>query len=115
MNEAQFMGMLVFALATLIGLFAVVYKPLSKNTEAMTKLTMKMEEFTRRMDERDREFREHKQEFDNYKTEHEKEHENYKERIREGQKRQWDKIDELSDDMIKVKHNCGMEGGNKGV
>lgn len=59
---------------------------------------------TLRMDERDEELKEHIKEFDKYK-----------EKVRESQKRQWDKIDELSDDMIKVKHNCGMEGGNKGV
>lgn len=104
MSEIEFLGMLVLSLATLIGLFVVVFKPLNANTKAMVELVSRLDIMTLRMDERDEELKEHIKEFDKYK-----------EKVRESQKRQWDKIDELSDDMIKVKHNCGMEGGNKGV
>lgn len=104
MSEIEFLGMLVLSLATLIGLFVVVFKPLNANTKAMAELVSRLDIMTLRMDERDEELKEHIKEFDKYK-----------EKVRESQKRQWDKIDELSDDMIKVKHNCGMEGGNKGV
>lgn len=104
MSEIEFLGMLVLSLATLIGLFVVVFKPLNANTKAMAELVSRLDIMTIRMDERDEELKEHIKEFDKYK-----------EKVRESQKRQWDKIDELSDDMIKVKHNCGMEGGNKGV
>jgi len=104
LSEIEFLGMLVLSLVTLIGLFAVVFKPLNANTKAMAELVSRLDIMTLRMDERDEELKEHIKEFDKYK-----------EKVRESQKRQWDKIDELSDDMIKVKHNCGMEGGNKGV
>lgn len=104
MSEIEFLGMLVLSLATLISLFVVVFKPLNANTKAMAELVSRLDIMTIRMDERDEELKEHIKEFDKYK-----------EKVRESQKRQWDKIDELSDDMIKVKHNCGMEGGNKGV
>lgn len=104
MSEIEFLGMLVLSLATLIGLFVVVFKPLNANTKAMAELVSRLDIMTIRMDERDEELKEHIKEFDKYK-----------EKVRESQKRQWDKIDELSEDMIKVKHNCGMEGGNKGV
>lgn len=38
MSEIEFLGMLVLSLATLIGLFAVVFKPLNANTKAMLNL-----------------------------------------------------------------------------
>ena len=46
MTEAQYLGMLVIALSSLIGLFAMVYKPLSENTKAMTTLGLKLEYLT---------------------------------------------------------------------
>lgn len=97
-SEIEFLGMLVISLTTLIGLFAVVFKPLNANTKAMAELVSRLDILTIRMDERDEELKEHIKEFDKYK-----------EKVRESQKRQWDKIDELSDNMIKVKQKRNIE------
>lgn len=97
MTEIEFLGMLVISLATLIGLFAVVFKPLDANTKAMANLVSRLDRMAEKMDERDEELKEHIKEFDDYK-----------EKVRASQKRQWDKIDELSDDMIKVKQNINV-------
>ena len=105
MTEAEFLGMLVLSLATLVGLFNVVFKPLNANTKKMAELMLRIDRLAEKMDERDEEFKEHLEEFDEYK-----------EKVRQSQKRQWDKIDELSDDMIRVKHNIDTnKGGNKDV
>lgn len=98
MSEVEFLGALVLSLATLIGLFAVVFKPLNANTKAMSQLVSRLDILTLRMDERDEELKEHIKEFDKYK-----------EKMRESQKRQWDRIDELSEDMIKVKQKQNIE------
>lgn len=98
MSEVEFLGALVLSLATLIGLFAVVFKPLNANTKAMSQLVSRLDILTLRMDERDEELKEHIKEFDKYK-----------EKVRESQKRQWDRINELSDDMIKVKQKQNIE------
>lgn len=105
MMEAEFLGMLVISLATLVGLFNVVFKPLNANTKKMAELVLRIDRLAEKMDERDEELREHLEEFDEYK-----------EKVRQSQKRQWDKIGELSDDMIRVKHNIDTnKGGNKDV
>lgn len=98
MTEMEFLGTLVVSLTTLIGLFAVVFKPLNANTKAMAELVARLDRMAEKMDERDEELKEHIKEFDKYK-----------EKVRESQKRQWDKIDELSDDMIKVKQKQNIE------
>lgn len=97
MSEFEFLGMLVVSLATLIGLFVAVFKPLNANTKAMAELVSKMDRITERMDERDEELKKHIEDFDDYK-----------EKVRQSQKRQWDKIDELNDDMIRVKQNINV-------
>ncbi len=94
MGQSEFIGMLVVGLSSLIGLFAILFKPLNDNTKAMAELVSKMDRITEKMDERDEELKQHIREFDEYKN-----------KVRESQKRQWDKIDELSDDMIKIKHS----------
>ena len=98
MIEMEFLGTLVVSLTTLIGLFAVVLKPLNANTKAMAELVSRLDRMAEKMDERDEELKEHIKEFDDYK-----------EKVRASQKRQWDKIDELSDDMIKVKQKQNIE------
>ena len=98
MSEFEFLGMLVVSLTTLIGLFAVVFKPLNANTKAMAELVSRLDRMAEKMDERDEELKEHIKEFDDYK-----------EKVRASQKRQWDKIAELSDDMIKVKQKQNIE------
>lgn len=94
MGQAEFIGMLVVGLSSLIGLFVILFKPLNNNTKAMADLVSKMDRITEKMDERDEELKQHIKDFDEYKN-----------KVRESQKRQWDKIDELSNDMIKVKHS----------
>ena len=98
MTEMEFLGTLVVSLTTLVGLFAVVFKPLNANTKAMADLVSRLDRMAEKMDERDEELKEHIKEFDDYK-----------EKVRASQKRQWDKIDELSDDMIKVKQKQNIE------
>ena len=51
MSEAEFLGMLVLALTTLIGLFSAVYKPLKNHTEAMTENTCQLKNLTKSFDE----------------------------------------------------------------
>ena len=94
MSEIEFLGMLVICLSSLVGLFAMLFKPLNNNTKAMADLVSKIDRITEKMDERDEELKQHIKDFEDYKN-----------KVRESQKRQWNKIDELSDDMIKVKHS----------
>ena len=94
MSEIEFLGMLVICLSSLVGLFAMLFKPLNNNTKAMANLVSKIDRITEKMDERDEELKQHIKDFEDYKN-----------KVRESQKRQWNKIDELSDDMIKIKHS----------
>lgn len=72
----------------------MLFKPLNDNTKAMSILVSRIDRIAEKMDERDEELKQHIKEFDDYKD-----------KVREGQKRQWDKIDELSDDIINIKHS----------
>lgn len=94
MSKIEFLGMLVICLSSLIGLFAMLFKPLNDNTKVMADLVSRIDRITEKMDERDEELKQHIKDFEDYKN-----------RVRESQKRQWNKIDELSDDMIKIKHS----------
>lgn len=100
MGTAEFLGMLVLSLVTLIGFITAITKPLNKNTKAMTELTMKIEQFAKRLDERDKQFEKHLDDF-----------EKYKEHVRESQKRQWVEIDKHGEKLIKqeqeLKHMKG--------
>lgn len=89
--------MLVLCLSSLIGLFVMLFKPLNDNTKAMSILVSRIDRIAEKMDERDEELKQHIKEFDEYKN-----------KVRESQKRQWDKIDELSDDMISIKHSIKL-------
>lgn len=94
MSKIEFLGMLVLCSSSLIGLFVMLFKPLNDNTKAMSILVSRIDRIAEKMDERDEELKQHIKEFDDYKD-----------KVREGQKRQWDKIDELSDDIINIKHS----------
>ncbi len=94
MSQTEFIGMMIVGLSTLVGLFIAIFKPINENTKTMTELLLKMDTMTEKMDKRDEELKQHIKDFEDYKN-----------KVRESQKRQWDKIDELSDDMIKVKHS----------
>ena len=89
MSKIEFLGMLVLCLSSLIGLFVMLFKPLNDNTKAMSILVSRIDRIAEKMDERDEELKQHIKEFDDYKD-----------KVRESQKRQWDKIDELSDDIL---------------
>jgi hypothetical protein len=94
MYQTEFIGMMIVGLSTLVGLFIAIFKPINENTKTMTELLLKMDVMTEKMDERDEELKQHIKDFEDYKN-----------KVRESQKRQWNKIDELSDDMIKIKHS----------
>lgn len=97
MSEAEFMGMLVLALGTLIGVAVAIGKPLSDNTKAMTTLTMNINHLSEKLDTMDKEFKAHKEDF-----------EKYKDHVSESQKRQWDDINKNSRDITEVNHKIEM-------
>lgn len=86
MSEVEFLGMLVLCLGTLGGVFGAVYKPLQKNTQTMTRLTLTMEHLIERMDDQEERMKEHELEF-----------ERYKEHVSQGQRRQWEEINRQHD------------------
>lgn len=97
MSEAEFIGMLVLALGTLIGVAVAIGKPLSDNTKAMTTLTMNINHLSEKLDTMDKEFKEHKEDF-----------EKYKDHVSESQKRQWNDINKNSRDITEVNHKIDM-------
>ena len=103
-------GIVVLGLSSLIGIFTAVYRPLNENTKAMTKLTInigqlaeKIEEQNKRIDEQERELN------------------NYKDHMRESQKRQWEVLDKHEKEIIETNHNLELcrqqnqKGGNRDV
>lgn len=101
MSSEQFLGMLIIAAGSLIGLCTSIVKPITKNTEQMTKLTGAIEHLTDRMDNQDKEFRKHVEDF-----------EEYKEHMKRSQKKQWDEIDLHHDKLIE--HRNEIEQLKKG-
>lgn len=97
MSEAEFIGMLVLALGTLIGVAVAIGKPLSDNTRAMTTLTMNINHLSEKLDTMDKEFKAHKEDF-----------EKYKDHVSESQKRQWNDINKNSRDITEVNHKIDM-------
>lgn len=95
-SEAQFLGMLVIALISLVGLFMAVYKPLSENTKAMTKLGLQMEHLSEKIEEDRKEHQKHLKDFEDYKN-----------HVSDGQKEQWDAIRENSKQL--QKHDLELE------
>lgn len=83
MTQAEFLGMLVISLVTLVGLFLSIYKPLKENTQAMTVLTVRVEELTKRIDEQKEDL------------------EDYKEHVSNGQKKQWEEINKQGEILLK--------------
>lgn len=94
MSQAEFIGMLVVCGSVLIGLFAAIYSPLTKNTQIMTRLTLTMEQLIKRMDTQDENFKEHIRDF-----------ELYKEHVKDSQRRQWDEIGKHHDELVKHEHD----------
>uniref|UniRef100_A0AAU8B0A7 Phage protein n=1 Tax=Dulem virus 36 TaxID=3145754 RepID=A0AAU8B0A7_9CAUD len=85
MQQTEFIGMLVIAATTLIGLLAVIYRPLSENTKAMTMLTIRVEELTKQMKKQEDELKE------------------YKEHVSESQQKQWDTINRHTEEISAIK------------
>lgn len=84
MSESEFIGMVVIALVTLIGLFFAIYRPLNENTKAMTTLTVKVEELTKQINKQDNELKQ------------------YKEHMSESQRRQWETINKHTEAINKL-------------
>lgn len=97
MSEVEFIGMLVLALGTLIGVAVAIGKPLSDNTKAMTTLTLNINHLSEKLDTMDKEFKEHKDDFEKYKN-----------HVSESQKRQWNDINKNSRDITEVNHKIDM-------
>lgn len=93
MTQAEFIGMMVLCGSVLIGLFAAIYSPLTKNTQTMTRLTLTMEQLIKRMDDQEGSLKEHVRDF-----------EAYKEHVKDSQRRQWDEIDKHHDELVKHEH-----------
>lgn len=88
-DQAQFIGMLVICGVVLIGFISAICVPLINNTKTMTELTIKMSQLIDRMDKQDRNFEKHMQEF-----------EEYKDHVRQSQRRQWNEIDKHHDKLM---------------
>lgn len=95
-SEAEFLGMLILALVALIGLFSAVYKPLSENTKAMTKLGLQIQYLGEKIEEDRKEHEKHLKDFEDYKS-----------HVSDGQKKQWDAIRENSKQL--QKHDLELE------
>lgn len=109
-QQALIIGYGVIALTALIGLFAALYKPLSDNTKAMTKLIMNIEQLAKKIEEQNKRIDEQERELNNYKD-----------HMRESQKRQWEVLDKHEKEIIETNHNLELcrqrnqKGGNKDV
>lgn len=110
MTTAEMIGIVVLGLSSLIGIFTAVYRPLNENTKAMTKLTMNIEQLAEKIEEQNKRI-----------DEQEKTLNNYKDHMRESQKRQWEVLDKHDIEIREVNHNLELcrqqnqKGGNKDV
>lgn len=89
MSQAEFIGMMVICGSVLAGVLAAIYKPLTKNTETMTRLTSRIDTLIDRMDKQERALEKHEAEF-----------EEYKKHVSESQRKQWDEINRHHDKLI---------------
>lgn len=97
MSEAEVIGTIVIGLSAIVGLFLSINKPLSDNTKAMTILTSNIEHLAEKIDEQNKKI-----------EEQEKELLQYKDHMRDSQKRQWDKLDEHEKTLQQVSHALEM-------
>lgn len=97
MTTAEMIGTVVIGLSSLIGVFTAIYRPLSENTKAMTKLTLRVEQLAEKIDEQNKRI-----------EGQEKALLEYKEHVRDSQKRQWDKLDEHDKTLQQVSHDLEM-------
>lgn len=110
MITAEMIGIVVLGLSSLIGIFTAVYRPLNENTKAMTKLSMNIEQLAEKIEEQNKRIDKQERELNNYKD-----------HVRESQKRQWEVLDKHEKDIIETNHNLELcrqqnqKGGNKDV
>lgn len=110
MTTAEMIGIVVIGLSSLIGIFTAVYRPLNENTKAMTKLSMNIEQLAEKIEEQNKRIDKQERELNNYKD-----------HMRESQKRQWEVLDKHEKDIIETNHNLELcrqqnqKGGNKDV
>ncbi len=110
MTTAEMIGIVVLGLSSLIGIFTAVYRPLNKNTKAMTKLSMNIEQLAEKIEEQNKRIDKQERELNNYKD-----------HVRESQKRQWEVLDKHEKEIIETNHNLELcrqqnqKGENKNV
>lgn len=110
MTTAEMIGIVVLGLSSLIGIFTSVYRPLNENTKAMTKLSMNIEQLVEKIEEQNKRIDKQERELNDYKD-----------HVRESQKRQWDVLDKHEKDIVETNHNLELcrqqnqKGGNKDV
>lgn len=86
MSQNEFIGFVIGSFAVIVPLCVALIKPITENTETMTKLTVTMEHLIERMDDQEEKMKEHELEF-----------EKYKEHVSLGQRRQWEEINRQHD------------------
>lgn len=96
-TTAEMIGIVVLGLSSLIGIFTAVYRPLNENTKAMTKLTSNIEQLAEKIEEQNK--RIDKQERDLSE---------YKDHMRQSQKRQWEVLDKHEKDILEANHNLEL-------
>lgn len=102
-DNALIIGYGVIAFTALVGLFSAIYKPLNDNTKAMTKLTSNIEQLAEKIEEQNKRI-----------DKQERELSDYKDHMRESQKRQWEVLDKHTKDILEVNHNlelCQQQNG----
>lgn len=99
--EFEFMVGIASVVSACVGVLVAIYKPLKENTKQMTELTETMKHYAERMDAQDKLISQHIEEF-----------ELYKKHVSEGQKRQWNEINEHHDMLIE--HKNKIENLEKG-
>lgn len=82
MSQAEAIGFAVLGLAAILSLFFAMYKPLNENTKTMTVLTVKVEQLTAAVSKSNIDMEE------------------YKEKVKEGQRRQWVELDKHSEKLL---------------
>lgn len=97
MTTEEMIGIVVLGLSSLIAIFTAVYRPLNENTKAMTKLTSNIEQLAEKIEEQNK--RIDKQERDLSE---------YKDHMRQSQKRQWEVLDKHEKDILEVNHNLEL-------
>lgn len=110
MTTEEMIGIVALGLSSLIGIFTALYRPLNENTKAMTKLTINIEQLAKKFEEQNKRIDEQERELNNYKD-----------HMRESQKRQWEVLDKHEKEIMETNHNLELckqqnqKGGNKDV